>query len=107
MARPARALLRRLAGCVCSEGGRAFLLGAALTAVVTNLLCGLNGCLPPAVFTLGPTASSRSSPAQLAVRAPRARDTLVLYTFAPSNPEYEDNLAYFVRHAVDAEDRRA
>lgn len=86
-------------GCNCPDCAKAFLLGVAVSVLVVNLFCSLNGCPPSYIPALRSRAVSRSN------AAPVPRDTIVLYTFAPSDGEYANNLAYFVQHGVRADDR--
>lgn len=58
--------------------------------------------------TSGPSHAAQSgywdSAIQLARRGSRRADTLVVYVYSHSNPEYEHNLEFFVRHGMRAGD---
>lgn len=57
---------------------------------------------PPPAAAVG---APQGLPAAAALPPPQPRDTLVLYVFAATDPEYINNLRFFVDVAIDADDR--
>jgi hypothetical protein len=81
---------------------RGYVVTAVCTAVLTFLLLRLSqfGSSSRAAVSSSPIYSSSSSVLQIQ----RPTDTLVVYIFSNTDPEYANNLRFFLKHGVAADD---